>query len=210
MVWNPSVPLPWWYMSSIWMGIFVTTKKKKDCVFEKAENSIEEKVKSSIKDKCGPQTNTRNIYHWPYFTRGGYFYSPLVFFFLINPFKKIFFFKSTSLWVKFHYKNSWKFQIAKITKSFPVFEVFQNHFPKSEHFLANTYLNLLAANYEYVRSEAFVSWCQLRVYSFVSKYQCMKNYKNIRDFNEWNWPFDICSEKRKFFYTCNTNNSLQK
>ena len=60
-------------------------------------------------------------------------------FFVINPFrKKTFILNELDFESKLILNNSWKFEIATVTESFSIFEVFRSHFPKSEHFLSNT------------------------------------------------------------------------
>ena len=61
------------------------------------------------------------------------------FFFAINSFsKKIFMSNQLDFESKFTTNNSWKFEVAKVTESFPIFLRFFEVTPKYEHFLANT------------------------------------------------------------------------
>ena len=75
-----------------------------------------------------------SICFWSYFTRGGGNFGSHFVFCDKSLKKNIFISNQLDFESKFITINSWKFEFAKVTGSFPIFEVFRTHFPKSGHF----------------------------------------------------------------------------
>ena len=74
-------------------------------------------------------------------TQEGGTFLPFTWFFVINSFrKKIFILNQLDFSQNSSHITLENLEVAEATINFPNFEVFQSHFPKSEHFLATTEL----------------------------------------------------------------------